>query len=98
MPSSDLSSNDSPPRSETPSAPDPEPIKWRLNLVLFVLTIATVLATGLTLGPGPMSSRANVVGAAQFTGALLLILVAHELGHFFTARLHRVDASLPFFI
>ena len=63
-----------------------------------MLTIATVFATGLTLGPGPMSSRANVVGAAQFTGALLLILVAHELGHFFTARLHRVDASLPFFI
>jgi len=98
MPSSDLSSNDSPPRSETPSAPDPEPIKWRLNLILFVLTIATVFATGLTLGPGPMTSRPNLVGAAQFTGALLLILVAHELGHFFTARLHRVDASLPFFI
>ena len=73
-------------------------MKWRLNLVLFVATVATVFATGLTLGPGPMRSHANVVGAAQFTGALLLILVAHELGHFIAARLHRVDASLPFFI
>ncbi len=73
-------------------------MKWRLNLVLFVLTIASVFATGTTLGPGRVTSHANLVGAAQFTGALLLILVAHELGHFITARAHRVDASLPFFI
>jgi hypothetical protein len=35
---------------------------------------------------------------AQFAGALLTILVAHELGHFVAARIHRVDASLPYFI
>jgi len=29
---------------------------------------------------------------------LLLILVCHELGHYFTARAHGVDASLPYFI
>ena len=34
----------------------------------------------------------------QFAGALLTILVAHELGHFITARIHKVDASLPYFI
>jgi membrane-associated protease RseP (regulator of RpoE activity) len=36
--------------------------------------------------------------AAQFTGALLTILVAHELGHWIAARIHKVDASLPYFI
>jgi membrane-associated protease RseP (regulator of RpoE activity) len=29
---------------------------------------------------------------------LLLILLCHELGHYFTARAHGVDASLPYFI
>lgn len=33
-----------------------------------------------------------------FSATLLLILLTHELGHFFTARYHHVDASLPYFI
>jgi len=36
--------------------------------------------------------------AAQFAGTILVILVAHELGHYVAARLHKVDASLPYFI
>ena len=42
--------------------------------------------------------RAALAHAAQFTGALLAILLAHEFGHYIAARLHKVDASLPFFI
>jgi membrane-associated protease RseP (regulator of RpoE activity) len=33
-----------------------------------------------------------------FAVPLLLILLFHEFGHYFAARIHRVDASLPFFI
>jgi len=61
-----------------------------------VLTIATVFAAGEY--PGPYLARDAMVRGGQFAGALLLILVAHELGHFVAARIHRVDASLPFFI
>lgn len=39
-----------------------------------------------------------IVHGAQFAGTLLTILVAHELGHYIAARIHKVDASLPFFI
>lgn len=46
----------------------------------------------------PFRSREAVLHGAQFCGALLTILTAHELGHYFAAKLHRVDASLPFFI
>jgi Zn-dependent protease len=45
-----------------------------------------------TLTPGAL------INGAQFAGTLLTILVAHELGHYIAARIHRVDASLPFFI
>jgi membrane-associated protease RseP (regulator of RpoE activity) len=104
MPTSDLSSNDSPPPSERRSEPEfepqpeHEPLKWRLNLALFAITIVTVFVTGIRLEDGPFFSHAALVRGAQFAGALLLILGAHELGHFVAARLHRVDASLPFFI
>ena len=41
---------------------------------------------------------ASLLNGAMFAGTLLLILVSHELGHYIAARLHKVDASLPFFI
>jgi membrane-associated protease RseP (regulator of RpoE activity) len=40
----------------------------------------------------------RVVHGAQFAGTLTAILLAHEFGHYFAARIHKVDASLPFFI
>ena len=33
-----------------------------------------------------------------FSGSLLLILLLHEMGHYFYCRYHRVYATLPFFI
>jgi membrane-associated protease RseP (regulator of RpoE activity) len=38
------------------------------------------------------------VGGAEYSIALLTILVAHEMGHFLQARRYGVPASLPFFI
>ncbi len=73
-----------PPKTE--SAPSGE---WRRALILFLLTVGSVFFTAYS---------GKLVEAAQFTGALLGILVTHELGHYVTARLHRVAASPPFFI
>ena len=46
----------------------------------------------------PFFSHDALVHGSQFTASLLTILVAHELGHYVAARIHKVDASLPFFI
>ena len=78
------------PPSVPPSAPAPR-AKWQLNLVLFLATVASVFVTGVYT----QGSRWH---AAQFAGTILVILVAHELGHYVAARLHKVDASLPYFI
>ncbi|MDB4941865.1 MAG: hypothetical protein JWP97_1399 [Labilithrix sp.] len=93
------------------SLPVPPAPKWRTNLVLFVATVASVLVTGMYIqGPaeGAPPWRESLASAlhpagmisrgAQFGGTLLVILVAHELGHYVAARIHKVDASLPFFI
>jgi membrane-associated protease RseP (regulator of RpoE activity) len=78
------------PQSPPPTAPVPRS-KWRLNLVLFLATVASVFVTGVY-------TQGSRWQAAQFAGTILVILVAHELGHYVAARLHKVDASLPYFI
>ena len=53
---------------------------------------------GLRAIVAPFTAHAAVVHGSQFTAALLTILLAHEFGHYIAARIHKVDASLPFFI
>ena len=42
--------------------------------------------------------RAYLLTGLPFSLTLLGILLAHEMGHYLTARYYRVDATLPFFI
>lgn len=97
-----------PERESVPPAPAP---RWKTNLVLFLATAASVLVTGVyyhpaTEGAPPwnqsLAAAFHPNGAlyrgGQFALTILIILVAHELGHYVMARLHKVDASLPYFI
>lgn len=83
--------------SDVPAAAAPP---WRRNLVLFLATVASVFVTYVGQHARSFGSitRGSLVEGAQFAGTLLTILVAHELGHYIAARIHKVDASLPFFI
>jgi membrane-associated protease RseP (regulator of RpoE activity) len=72
-----------------------------LHALLVVATAASTFFTFLTQSGGGVESTAlddQLVGSAWFSGALLVILGAHELGHFFMARRHGVDSSWPYFI
>lgn len=92
------------------SVPSPA-ANWRTNLALFAATVASVMVTGVYTegaadGAPPwrqsFAAALHPSGAlsrgAQFAGTILVILVAHELGHYLAARIHKVDASLPYFI
>ncbi|MFO0668344.1 MAG: site-2 protease family protein [Polyangiaceae bacterium] len=77
------------------------PADFRRSVLLFALTAASVFYTAWTSSPGYEAAhfgRAALIYGAQFTGALLSILLAHELGHYVAARIHGVPASLPYFI
>ncbi|MBX3225253.1 MAG: site-2 protease family protein, partial [Labilithrix sp.] len=78
----------------------PAATAWRANLALFVATAASVFVTGVAGFPheGGLLGATALIQGAQFAGTILTILVAHELGHYVAARIHKVDASLPFFI
>jgi len=44
------------------------------------------------------STPALLVDGLPFSLTLLTILLAHELGHYWACRFHRIDASLPYFL
>lgn len=76
----------------------------RLNAVLFLLTLLTTTMAGAYMAGAdlsllrPITSLTALASGLSFSIPLMLILLAHELGHYFTARRHGVDTSLPYFI
>jgi len=74
-------------------------LPW-INLILLVLTMISTMAVGTFLSYSGLFGRElpSLISGFLFATTLLLILGAHELGHYFVARWHGVDASLPYFI
>jgi membrane-associated protease RseP (regulator of RpoE activity) len=69
----------------------------RTPLLLFVATVFSTTATGaLYVHQG--ASLWPLADGLSFSVPLLAILLCHEFGHYFAARLHKVPASLPYFI
>jgi membrane-associated protease RseP (regulator of RpoE activity) len=81
------------------------------NVLLFLLTVFSLLIVGTAIAAGEvgMSNAAasdaimndllpNLWRGLPYTISLLLILGAHELGHYFAAKAHRTSVTLPYFI
>ena len=54
--------------------------------------------SSFTVRPATAPGGFPIADGLSYSVPLLLILVCHELGHYFVARAHGVDASLPYFI
>jgi len=72
--------------------------RWIINLILFLLTIASTLFVGAGYGATTQAEALQIWRGWPFAASLLLILGAHEMGHYFAARRHDVPVTLPFFI
>jgi len=80
----------------------------RINLVLFLFTLASVLFAGALYSyDGPVPDGAweqiftllkNLDAGIPFAFSLLAILLAHEFGHYLAARYHKTPVTLPYFI
>lgn len=74
--------------SQADETSEPEPPEeaerpnYLLHAFLFLLTCVTVY----------------VSQGGAFAATLMAILVVHEMGHYVAARIHHIEASLPFFI
>lgn len=69
-------------------------------MLLFLATVLTTIMAGALQAKGPeaFDSLGNLLSGVPFSSALLGILLAHEMGHYFVSRYHGVPASLPYFI
>ena len=72
--------------------------RWIVNLILLLLTVASTLYVGASYGFEPMTQPSQILRGWPFALSILLILGAHEMGHYFAARRHNVPVTLPFFI
>jgi membrane-associated protease RseP (regulator of RpoE activity) len=89
-----------PPRRRRPLPP-------AVNLACFLLTVYSTLVAGTlwtlddltwpTLRDVMLTPSLWPLGAS-YSLCLILILGAHEMGHYVACRLYRIDASLPFFL
>lgn len=72
----------------------------RTAIIMFFLTLLSMFWVGaqwagVDVGHSPLVA---LLEGYRFALPLMAILLAHELGHYFAARIHSVDASPPFFI
>src|SRR4030095_2130652 len=81
---------------------------WGKHHVLLVLTLITTTLVGAMPYEGFLSDfgRASVsdsiasllVHGLWYSGTILAILGAHEMGHYIACRVYRIDATLPYFL
>jgi Zn-dependent protease len=86
--------------------------RWVLHVLLLVLTLCTTTWAGAVFAgtlppPGPFDLAFHLRGAEvldavtaglRFSLPLVAVLLAHELGHYLTARRYDIDASPPYFL
>ncbi len=89
-----------------PKPPEPKKDNINTNIILFVLTVLSVLLAGAQPeGPFPADLGGQILMLFKsiltgwpFAVSLLGILLAHEFGHYFMSRYHKTPATLPYFI
>ena len=82
-----------------PPWPAPKPPRRLLHLGLLLATVVTtVIAGALQQGVNPLETPQLLYTGIPFSFTLLLILGAHEMGHYLVSRRHHLDVTLPYFI
>ncbi len=92
-----------------PFGPPEEPFKFPwLNLILFLLTVGSTMFFGAYMAHYDADIHKFWIflkynpewwlDGLPFSITLMVILLSHELGHYFFSRHHRVASSLPYFI
>jgi hypothetical protein len=69
-----------------------------VNILLFVSTFFTTTLSGVFWANQDPYQLYNFSAGLLYAFLLLSVISAHEFGHYFAARFHKVDVTLPFYI
>jgi len=72
-----------------------EPTRWKVNLLLLVITLVTTTLAGSS---GGNTLKEIVLTGLPFSLTIMAILLSHEMGHYLAARRFNINATLPYFI
>jgi membrane-associated protease RseP (regulator of RpoE activity) len=94
-----------PPEETSDTAPRPG-ARLRVHVALFLVTVLSVFHAGAGYAAGKEMEAAQSLGEVvrllprgwTFAVPMMAILLCHEFGHYIAARIHKVPASLPYFI
>lgn len=76
----------------------PQESKSTVNFVLLIATILSTLFVGASYAAETTEELFMLWRGWPFSLSIMLILGAHEMGHYFAARYHNVPVTLPYFI
>ncbi len=75
------------------------PVRPWVNWLLFTLTLLTTTSAGAAhQGVNLLREPARFAVGLPYAVGLLAILGVHELGHYFSARYHRIRVTPPYFV
>lgn len=86
------------------STPEPKSNRPLINLIMFILTLISVIASGAlynmeSLPSDPIQAFLLILKTGwPFAVSFLAILGTHEFGHYLAGRAHGSNVTLPFFI
>jgi len=78
-----------------PGVIPPPRLNPALNVILFIATVGSVILSGSVFS---QTGQLDLGAGLAFAGALLGVLVTHEMGHYVVGRLRGAPVSLPYFI
>lgn len=70
------------------------------QLILFVVTVVSTIIAGFEwrYSAGSGLEIEQLATGIPYSVSILFFLICHEFGHYFAARYHKVDTTLPYFI
>jgi membrane-associated protease RseP (regulator of RpoE activity) len=83
--------------------PSIKPSRWEVNLLLFLITVVSVLYSGYLASTNPVLNEIQggsniILQTIIFCGAVFAIVGLHEFGHLIASLLRGKDVTLPYFI
>ena len=91
------------------NTPVPPPVNRRIhvNIILFVLTVLSIMLTGVDVPPESIPADGSfpllyifkyILSGWPFALSMMGILFTHEMGHYIACRYYKVPATLPYFL
>jgi membrane-associated protease RseP (regulator of RpoE activity) len=74
--------------------------RYWLHILLFVITFITTTISGMewTTGNYGTYEFSELAKGLPYSISILLMLTFHEFGHYFAAKYHKIDTTLPYYI